>query len=75
MKHTIRTEAGTRNVSLTPMKAIRLMCVECVGWATHGPKSCRDLLCPLHPYRTGHNPKRKGIGGKPPTPTPKARKE
>lgn len=45
----------------TPLKAIRQKCLECA----ERPKDVRYCLstdCPLHPYRFGHNPARKGIG-------------
>ena len=47
---------------VTPMKAIRLKCLECSGSA-HEVKLCSAEKCPLHCYRFGKNPSRAGIGG------------
>lgn len=43
----------TRTVRLTPMKAIRYQCLECVGWSFKEVELCTDPNCPLHPYRSG----------------------
>lgn len=48
---------------LTPMKAIRAKCLDCCCWNTTEVKLCAVMDCPLHPYRDGHNPSRKGKGG------------
>ena len=45
------------------VKTIRKMCLECMS----GPGLVRDCWeegCPLHPFRMGTNPRRKGVGGK-----------
>jgi hypothetical protein len=63
IKHTIRSkEDGTRKVSLTPLRAIRFHCLECIGWKPSEVKNCTSILCPLYPYRSGSNSERKGIG-------------
>ena len=62
VKHEIRTQRGngeTREVSLTPNKAIRYQCLECVGWLPLEVKECTDPHCPLYPFRMGTNPSRK----------------
>ncbi len=62
IKHEIRSSKGngeTRSVELTPNKAIRYHCVECMGWSTHEVKGCTDHHCPLYPFRLGTNPSRK----------------
>ena len=41
----------------TPVRAIRAMCVRCMGDNTYLPKACEVKDCPLWPYRTGHKPK------------------
>ena len=57
------------NKSLTPLKRIKLHCLDCVE-TRQEIKDCtgrlllEDRLCYLHPYRFGHNPKRKGIGNR-----------
>lgn len=63
IKHTIRSKDGsTRKVFLSPLKAIRLNCLECVCWSASEVKRCTGKLCALYPYRLGHNPERAGIG-------------
>jgi hypothetical protein len=63
IKHTIRSkEGGTKIVELTPLKAIRRFCLECLEWKPSEVKSCTDKRCCLSPYRFGSNPERKGIG-------------
>ncbi len=64
-KYIIRSKSGgTKTVSLTPLKAIRYQCLECVCWAPSEVKKCTSRYCPLYLYRFGTNPERKGIGGK-----------
>lgn len=48
---------------ITPLKAIRLKCLDCSGYKALEVKNCVILDCPLHKYRFGKNPNRKGIGG------------
>jgi len=48
----------------SPVKSIRLKCLECTD---HHPKEIRNCTitdCALYPYRLGRNPNRKGIGPK-----------
>lgn len=58
--------------TLPNLKKIRLHCLDCVE-TIQEVKDCtgkllfEPRLCYLHPYRFGHNPKRKGIGNKNPT--------
>jgi len=51
----------------TPLKVIRMMCIECMGG--DNAQACRELIkdcpapaCPLHEFRFGRNPysKRRG---------------
>ena len=64
IKHTIRSKSGgSKAVSLTPIKAIRQQCLECMGWSAHEVNYCADKLCSIFPYRFSNNPERKGIGG------------
>jgi hypothetical protein len=54
IKHTIRTEDGKQvEVSLTPIKAIRTFCLECVMWQQAEVTRCTAPLCPLFPFRMG----------------------
>lgn len=51
LSHTVRTaDGGKTTVKLTRGAAIKLMCMECMGWDTH-PKDCTSVMCPLFPYR------------------------
>ena len=57
------------NRTLSHLKRIKLHCLDCVE-TRQEVKDCtgkllfEDRLCYLHPYRLGHNPKRKGIGNR-----------
>ena len=55
LKHTVRRDGKgkTKVVDLTPLKAIRLHCVECMGFQKSLVNECSSTLCPLHPYRMG----------------------
>ena len=48
---------------ITPLKAIRLKCLDCCNGSYDEVKKCTIEKCPLFKYRFGHNPTRKGIGG------------
>jgi hypothetical protein len=64
IRHTVRAkDGGNREVSLTPLKAIRYQCLECMGFVTSEVKRCTSPLCSLFPYKLGTNPERKGISG------------
>jgi hypothetical protein len=64
IRHKIRSKAGgTKEVSISPLRAIRLNCLECMGFSAFEVKRCTSPLCSLYPYRLGTNPERKGIGG------------
>jgi hypothetical protein len=41
---------------LTPMKAIRLKCLDCCCGQKLEVKFCPSDDCPLHPFRMGHRP-------------------
>lgn len=47
----------------TPLKAIRKECLFCMCGSYKEVKLCPSVNCFLYPYRFGHNPNRKGIGG------------
>jgi hypothetical protein len=65
IKHTIRNKNGKKKkVLLTPIKAIRFQCIECMGFVTSEVNRCTSPLCSLFPYKLGTNPERSGIGGK-----------
>jgi hypothetical protein len=60
VQHTIRKWNGTRTVSLTPIRAIKLHCIECMGFQAREVEHCTAPLCPLYPFRMGTNPSLKG---------------
>ena len=41
----------------TPMRAIRLKCLDCCCGASAEVRRCPLDNCPLYPYRLGHRPK------------------
>ncbi len=63
IKHTIRCKkSGTREVLLTPLKALRFFCIECMGFSAFEVKKCTSPLCQLFPFRQGKVPGHKGKG-------------
>lgn len=46
----------------TPLQSIRQKCLDCSCWQPTEVRFCAATGCPLHPYRFGTNPARKGIG-------------
>lgn len=48
---------------MTPLQAIRKKCLDCCYDQANEVKLCTVTDCPLYPFRMGHNPARKGIGG------------
>jgi len=48
---------------LTPLRAIRAKCLDCVCFQPSEVRLCASSACPLYPYRDGHNKKRQGMGG------------
>lgn len=52
---------------LGPLKSIRAKCLDCCCGSSPEVQKCvcdgeQGSWCPLYPYRSGHNPRRKGIG-------------
>ena len=47
----------------SPLRAIRAKCADCMCGQLAEVRLCPSENCPLWPYRMGHNPNRKGIGG------------
>ena len=41
---------------LTPVKAIRAFCLDCVGNNVREVRLCPSTKCPLYPFRFGKNP-------------------
>lgn len=50
----------------TPLRAIRLKCLDCSCGSAQEVRECPIEACPLYYYRSGHNPKRKGVTNKNP---------
>ena len=48
---------------LSPLKAIRANCLDCMCDQPSEVRLCPCENCPLYLYRMGHNPNRTGIGG------------
>lgn len=59
-----KLERKKEAVGFSPLKAIRRKCVDCQAGGRKGVRECSITTCPLHPYRMGKNPNRKGIGGR-----------
>lgn len=53
-----------KNKTINPLKAIRIKCLDCVCGQTKEIRLCPSVNCPLYSFRNGHNPNRKGLGGK-----------
>ena len=55
------TETSTTAAArpLTPLKAIRLKCLDCSGDSADEVRKCVIPHCPLYPFRLGRNPFRK----------------
>lgn len=51
---------------LTPLRAIREKCVDCMCGSFYEVKLCPSTDCPLYEFRFGKNPNRAGIGNKNP---------
>ena len=49
---------------ISPLKSIRLKCLDCAGNEEVEIRLCPILDCPLYPFRMGKNLNRKGIGNK-----------
>ena len=43
-----------------PMKVLRQFCLECMGGSAQFVRECKSTNCPLHLYRFGKNPARRG---------------
>lgn len=44
----------------TPLRAIRIFCIECQGGSRRGPRSCDSRECPLWGFRMGKLPEGRG---------------
>lgn len=41
---------------MSPLKALRLRCVECCAGSAHEVRLCVSVTCPSWPFRMGSNP-------------------
>lgn len=41
---------------ISPLKAIRLKCLDCCCGSSNEVKICTAARCPPYPFRDGHNP-------------------
>ena len=54
VKHEIRDKRGKLvEVNLTPIKAIRAFCKECMCFVDREIPGCTATACPLYPFRMG----------------------
>jgi len=55
IEHKIRTNRkdGYRHVKLTPLRAIRFQCIECMNFQAKLVEGCTASHCPLYPFRLG----------------------
>lgn len=51
-----RIIASYKEKAVTPKKAIRAHCIECMGGMSAEVARCTAKSCALHPFRTGANP-------------------
>ena len=58
IKHSILGKEGIEEVELTPIKAIRLKCLQCSNWSFKEIRLCTCADCSLFPYRFGKRPKK-----------------
>ena len=42
---------------ISPLRAIRAKCLDCVCGSKYEVRLCASRNCPLYPYRMGHKPK------------------
>ena len=49
---------------ISPLKAIRLKCLDCCCGSPSEVKLCPCEKCPIYPFRLGKNPNRAGVTNK-----------
>ena len=52
----MRGERIVEEKRISPLKAIRLKCLDCCCGSSNEVQLCPAMGCPLHPFREGHNP-------------------
>ena len=48
-----RRQKQNARMKITRAQAIKLFCIECMGYQKRLVKDCPDIKCPLWPYRLG----------------------
>jgi hypothetical protein len=48
-------EANSGKKRLSPLRAIKMFCWECMGYAINEVKDCQGEDCPLYKFRFGKN--------------------
>lgn len=51
----------TKEVMLTPLKAIRVYCLTLCKLTAGEVNSCRDTYCPFYSFRHGQNPNKHSL--------------
>ena len=60
IEHTFKNYEGKLiTKKLSPIKAIRTHCLECLGWSSEEVIKCSLKTCPLYLFRRGKDPGRK----------------
>ena len=57
LRHTFRYKEAIVSRTITPQKAIRYKCMECVGWSPKDVAECTIPDCELYNYRLGLRPR------------------
>lgn len=57
-KARLRMIKAVEGGKLTPLKAIRWHCLDCVCYSPDEVRLCGNVECPLHKFRFGKNPSR-----------------
>ena len=47
--------------AMSPLKALRLRCIDCYGGSLKSVRDCTSTDCPSWPFRLGHSPWRKEL--------------
>lgn len=50
------TDPSNKGKLLTPLRAIRVKCLDCSGGSSHEVQACTVVACALYPYRFGKRP-------------------
>lgn len=64
--HRIKYMDGSKDtfelaINLTPMRAIRLKCIDCSGGSRNEVAACLVADCPLYPFRMNRKPTYDGV--------------